>query len=131
MSPQQSAAQVPGLCFALPDRCPSDCFSEPTFQRDNPIPLAASVTSGPPFLPCHSIPSLPLSGMHFTHSFSLFSPGRGALGSPGAVCVWLSQIYSSYLVKGDTSTSSVCSGLHPTPLSSRSQRSRTCDVRGK
>lgn len=48
VSPQQSAVQVPGLCFALPDRCPSDCFSEPTFQRDNPIPLAASVTSGPP-----------------------------------------------------------------------------------
>lgn len=47
VSPQQSAAQEPSLCIALPDRCPGDCFSEPAFQGDNPIPLPARVTSGP------------------------------------------------------------------------------------
>lgn len=48
---------------------------------------------------------------------SLFSPDRGALGSLGTVCVWLSQIYSSSLLKRDTVTSSVSGGLHPRPLS--------------
>lgn len=101
-------------------------FRETTRSHCQLASLAASS-----FHPCHSIPSLPLAGMHFSHSFSLSPPGRGALGCPRALCVWLSQIYSSYPLKGDTSTSSVCSGLHPTPLSSGSQRSRTCDGRGK
>lgn len=48
VNPQHSTAQDPCLCLSLPDRCPSHCFSESTFQRENPILLAASVTNGPP-----------------------------------------------------------------------------------
>lgn len=44
---QHSTVQELSLRFPLPDRCPSHCFFEPTFQRDNPILLAASVTSAP------------------------------------------------------------------------------------
>lgn len=134
VNPQHSTAQDPSLCFSLPDRCPSHCFSEPTFQRENPILLAASVTSGPPsslVIQSHLPSFQECTSVTLSYSPSLFSPGRGALGSLGAVCVWLSQIYSSYLVRWDTVTSSVSSGLHPRLLSGKCQRSRTCEGRGK
>lgn len=123
MNPQHSIAHDPCLCFSLPDRCPSHCFSELTFQR-KPDPTGCQCHQWPPVLPCHSIPSLLLLGMHFSHSFLFslpLSPGHGALGSLGAVCVWLSQIYSSSLVKWDTVTSCVSSGLHPRLLFGKCQ----------
>lgn len=91
VSPQQSAAQVPGLCFALPDRCPSDCFSEPTFQRDNPIPLAASVTSGP--LPPLSFNPISPSFRNALHSLPLFSRLWCPRQSLGTVCLVVPDLF--------------------------------------
>lgn len=48
VSPQQSTAQEPSLCIALPDRCPGDCFSEPTFTGRQPDPTANSRHQRPP-----------------------------------------------------------------------------------
>lgn len=134
MNPQHSTAQDPRLRFSLPDRCQSHCFSKPAFQRENLILLAASVTSGPPsslVIQSHLSSFQECTSVTLSHSPSLFSLDHGALGSLGAVCVWLSQIYSSSPVKPDTVTSSVSGGLHPRLLSGKCQRSRTCEGDGK
>jgi len=133
VNPQHFTAQDPSLCFSLPDRCQSHCFSEPAFQRENPILLATSVTSGPPSTPViqsHISSFQECTSVTLSYSPSLFSPDRGALGSLGAVCVWLSQNYSSSLVKRDTVTSSVSGGLHLRLLSAKCQGSRTCEGGG-
>lgn len=62
--------------------------TRPTFQRENSILLATSVTSDP--LPCHSIPSPLLSGMLFSRLFlfpiPLVSRQRCPGQSGGSVC---------------------------------------------
>lgn len=72
VNPQHSTAQDPSLCFSLSDRCPSHCFFWACFSERKPNPTGCQCHQWPPVLPCHSIPSLLLSGMHFSHSF-LFS----------------------------------------------------------
>lgn len=135
VNPQHSTVQEPSLCFPLPDRCPSHCFVEPTFQRENLILLAASVTSAPTkptslVIQSHLSSFQECTSVTLSYSPSLVSLGRGALGSLGAVCVWLSQIFSSSVVKWDTVTSSLSTGLHPGLLSGKCQRSRTRKGRG-
>lgn len=103
---------------------PKSLFFWAYFSERKPDPTGCQCHQWPPVLPCHSIPSLLLLGMHFGPSFLFsfpLSPSRGALGSLGAVCVRVSQIYSSSPVKWDTVTSSVSSGLHPRLLFGKCQ----------
>lgn len=91
MNPQLSTAQDPSFCFSLPDKCQSYCFFWACFSEGKLNPTGCRCHQWPLVLPCHSIPSLLLSGMHFSHSFVLafpFSPDHCALGSLGAVCVF-------------------------------------------
>lgn len=90
----------------------------------NSILLAASVTSGPlssPVIQSHLSSFQECTSVILLYLSSLFSPDHGALGSLGAMCVWLPQIYSSSLVKWDTVTSSVSGGPRPRLLSAECQ----------
>lgn len=51
---------------------PKSLFFWACFSERKPDPTGYQCHQWPPVLPCHSIPSLLLSGMHFSHSF-LFS----------------------------------------------------------
>lgn len=122
--PQQIPVSLP-----LPRQMPRSLFQPGVlFRQKNPILLAASVTSTPspsPVIQSHLPSSQECTSVTRSYSPSLLSPGGGALGSLGAVCVRLSQIYSSSVVKRDTGTSSVSTGLHFRLVYDKCHRLRT------
>lgn len=103
VNPRLSAAQDPSLCFSLPDRCPSHCFFWACFSEWKPDPTGCQCHQWPPVLACHSIPSLLLSGMHFSHSFlsslPLFSGPRCPRQSGGSVCLVVPDLF---ILSGET-----------------------------
>lgn len=102
VNPQHSTAQDPSLCFSLPDRCPSHCFSEPAFQRENPIPLAANVTSGPPsslVIQSHLSSFQECTSVTLSYSPSLFSGPWCPRQSGGSVCLAVPDLF---ILTGET-----------------------------
>lgn len=99
---------------------PKSLLFQACFSEGKPDPTGCQCHQWPPVFPSHSI-QLPFfqecTSVILSYSPSLFSPDFGALGSLRVMCVWLSQIYSSPLMKQDTVTSSVSNGRRPRLLS--------------
>lgn len=134
MNPQHFTAQDPGLCSPFQTDAKVIVFLSRVFRektRSHWLPVSPAAPHPPPSFNPISPPFRNALQSFFLLLPPLFSLDHGALGNLGEVCVWLSQIYSSSLVKRDTVTSSVSGGPDLRLLSAKCQRSRTHGGKGE
>lgn len=97
VNPQHFTAQDPSLCFSPSRQMPKSLFFWAWFSERKLDPTGCQCHQWPLVLPRHSIPSLLLSGMHFSHSFlfslPLFSGPRCPRQSGGSVYLVVPDLF--------------------------------------